>query len=90
MSDPENKTLMEIVKANLDLLMSQDNTAKFLSSGNLTQMEMRVADFVRSGRSCKDIASLLNITMNAVSFHRKNIRRKLGINKKKVNLQSCL
>jgi PAS domain S-box-containing protein len=88
--DPENKALMDIVKTNLDLIVSQDNTTKFSLSGNLTLMEMRVADFVRSGRSCKDIASLMNISMNTVSFHRKNIRRKFGIKKKKVNLRSCL
>ena len=57
---------------------------------NLTPMESRVVDLIRQGRTSKEIASLLGITLRGVTFHRGNIRRKLGIRNKKRNLKTSL
>lgn len=90
LADPAPKAFVEIVKTNLELLTARDNAGGIAISADLTPTEMRVADLIRSGRNCKDIASLLNISIDTVSFHRKNIRRKLGITSKRINLQSYL
>ena len=45
---------------------------------------------VRSGMATKEIADFMNISIDAVDFHRKNIRKKLGINKKGINLYTYL
>ncbi|HVO39891.1 MAG TPA: LuxR C-terminal-related transcriptional regulator [Spirochaetia bacterium] len=57
---------------------------------SLTQREMEVASLLRDGKSSKNIAELLNISIKAVDFHRMNIRKKLGIQDPKKSLQSVL
>jgi DNA-binding CsgD family transcriptional regulator len=57
---------------------------------NLTNQEIQVATMVIDGKTTKQMAEILCISSNAVEFHRKNIRRKLGIRNKKVNLRARL
>ncbi len=56
----------------------------------LTDQEMRVAVMVKNGLTGPKIANLLNISLNTVKTHRKNIRKKLKIQNSKVNLASFL
>jgi len=56
----------------------------------LTQMELKVAGLVRGGKLTSEIAALLNISENAVIFHRHNLRAKFGLKGKKINLASYL
>jgi len=62
-------------------------TSKALS---LTPAEMQVADLVKYGRTSKEIARLLNLSVQTVETHRKHIREKLGIRKRKANLRTHL
>jgi DNA-binding CsgD family transcriptional regulator len=57
---------------------------------NLTPKEVLVASLLKDGKSSKEIADLLNITVRGVDFHRNKIRRKLGLSNKKENLRSYL
>jgi len=41
--------------------------------------EVEVANLIRNGRDTKEIADILLLTPTAVNFHRKNIRKKLGL-----------
>jgi DNA-binding CsgD family transcriptional regulator len=52
--------------------------------------EIQVASLIRDGKSSKEIASLLNISLNTVHTYRYNIRRKAGVINNKVNLRSYL
>jgi DNA-binding CsgD family transcriptional regulator len=56
----------------------------------LTPQEIQVANLVRSGRQSKEIAELLDNSINAVNFHRKNIRAELGLKHEGTNLRSYL
>jgi PAS domain S-box-containing protein len=89
-SDSQGRTLLGIIDSNLNLLTA--DLAKILPAGStgLTPTEMRVADLVRHGKSNKEMAALLGISIHAVAFHRKNIRKKLGLSREKINLQSFL
>lgn len=56
----------------------------------LTHMETRVCQFIQAGYASKDIADSLNISLETVQTHRKNIRRKLGLHGKSVSLYAHL
>jgi DNA-binding CsgD family transcriptional regulator len=63
-------------------LTSQDLT--------LTPTEIQVANLVKEGKTTKEVAELLNSSPRAVEFHRENLRAKLGLRNKKINLRSYL
>ncbi len=86
----KNATYLGIIKSNLWELVSP--FANKLSSKffELTPSEIQIIDLIKHGKTSKEIASLLNVSPKAVSFHRGNIRKKLGLSNKKINLRSYL
>jgi PAS domain S-box-containing protein len=86
----EQKTYIEIIQSNLQKIHSP--LSKKLSNWRqrFTPAEIRIADLIRNGKQTKEIAELLHISHNAVSFHRKRIRKKLGLTGKKINLVGYL
>jgi len=88
--DARNRNLVEIIESRLDEI-----TAPFLNRLTamhrlLTPREIDVAVLVREGRTSKEIAELLAISVSGVDFHRKKIRKKLGLANDKSNLRSYL
>jgi PAS domain S-box-containing protein len=70
-------------------------TSSFVSkitkkSFKLTPREIEVCNMVKGGLTSKDISNLLNISYRTIEKHRKNIRHKLGISNKRINLTSFL
>jgi PAS domain S-box-containing protein len=66
--------------------------AKVLSENlyNLTPTEMQVAGLIKMDKSTKDIAAELHLSSKTIEFHRYNIRRKMGLGRKRLNLRSYL
>lgn len=56
----------------------------------LTPVEIAISTMIRNGLSTKEIAQLRGITPATVRRHRENIRHKLGIQNRKVNLVTYL
>ena len=86
----QQKTLARILETNLKNIISP--FASKLSSGlaHLTPVEIRVASLVKEGKTNKEIAEILMVSKNTILFHRHNIRVKLDIKNKKINLRSHL
>jgi PAS domain S-box-containing protein len=76
----------------------EDQLLKLCSAGpeqdgrllRLSPAEMQVCRFVQAGSSNKDIAEAMNLSIETVQTHRKNIRRKLGLQGRGVNLHAFL
>ena len=88
--DGRSRNLIEIIEARL-----AEIAAPFLNRLTdihrlLTPREIDVAALVREGRTSKEIAELLNVSVSGVDFHRKKIRKKLGLANEKANLRSYL
>ena len=84
------KVYINIVKSNLNDIISPFLQKMSVIDSRLTPTELQVALLIKEGRSSKEIAQNLNIGTGTVDTHRKSIRGKLGLNKEKVNLQSYL
>jgi len=84
------QTYVSIIRQNIEEILSP-----FLSKARamdifLTPQEMQVASLIRRGYQTKDIADLFSTSLNSVNFHRKNIRTKLGLRNRKINLRAYL
>lgn len=84
------RTLLGIIESHLKDVISPFLQKASALNMQLTPGEIQVAALVREGLTTKEIAGTLNISAHAVDFHRKNIRSKLGLNRKKSNLRSYL
>ena len=85
-----DKKVLDIVENNLrDIISSfgQKLSSKYF---NLTTTELRIANLIKYGNTTKEIAKLSHLSPRTIEFHRNNIRKKIGINNKRVNLKSYL
>jgi PAS domain S-box-containing protein len=57
---------------------------------HMTPMEIQVVGMLNAGKTTKEIADLLCISESGILFHRHNIRKKLGLMSKDMNLVSHL
>ena len=80
---------LEVLAHYLNEIIS-DSNLKYNIYPPLTEHEMRVAVMIKNELTSQKIADMLNISLHTVKTHRKNIRRKLKIQKSKVNLVSYL
>ena len=56
----------------------------------LSPRESLIADLVRQGKTSKDIATIIGISVRTVETYRNNLRKKLGINNRKISLRTYL
>lgn len=56
----------------------------------LTPTEMEVCQYIQSGLSSKEIAELMHSSFDTIQTHRKNIRKKMGLNGQKTPLCTFL
>ena len=86
--DPVQQMSIGLVESNLNEIISPflHNIQGF----KFTPRQLEVATLIREGKTTKDIAGFLNVSKDAIDLLRFQIRKKLGLNKEKTNLQSYL
>ena len=88
--DPKQSAYTDILETNLNDIISPLLHRLSSNYKSFTPSEIQVANLVKEGKTTKEIADLLNSTTWTISFHRNNIRKKLGLKNKKTNLRSHL
>jgi DNA-binding NarL/FixJ family response regulator len=65
----------------LDPQLSQSGALKGETSGALTPRELEIVQLIVDGKSNKEIADILNLSVHTIAVHRANIMQALGIHK---------
>ncbi|MBT8490391.1 MAG: PAS domain S-box protein [Deltaproteobacteria bacterium] len=86
----DQKSRLQVIETNLNNIISPFLRTLTIKHMNFTPKEIKVANLVKEGKTSKEIATLLHLSPRSIEFHRDNIRKKLGLQNKKVNLQSYL
>ncbi|RLC04288.1 MAG: hypothetical protein DRH90_09005 [Deltaproteobacteria bacterium] len=86
----EQKIYAELIESSLDEIMSPFSHQLSSPLIGLTSTEIKIADLVKRGKTTKEIAAFANLSPKTIERHRENIRKKINIKNKKINLQSYL
>ena len=89
-SDPQILASVDALDTNITNFVNNISVTNQLKSFELTPTEFEIAHDITAGKSSKDIARLMGISRETVGFHRRNIRAKLGLINRKINLRSHL
>ncbi len=88
--DSHQLNQLKILERNTNEIISPFLRTLSTKYPNLTPMEIKVINFIREGRTTKEMAALLNASARTVEVHRDNIRKKMGLRNRKANLRSYL
>jgi PAS domain S-box-containing protein len=88
--DDKQATYLNILESNLKNVAASFSHALHFKYASLTPAEIQIADLIRDDKTTKEIADLLNLSTRTIESHRKNIRRKMGLTDKKMNLRTTL
>lgn len=82
----DNDTVLKLLEERLTSLISNEFKSNF-SHHKLTLSEYKIIEMLKSGMRVKEISSSLNLSTYTIQNHLGNIRKKLGIRNKKINLK---
>jgi len=86
----QQKALLSIMESNLNEIISPFVRKMPLKYLSLTPTEIQMANLIRHGRNSKDISLLMGLSLRTIYNHRKNIRKKIGLEDRSINLRSHL
>jgi PAS domain S-box-containing protein len=81
--------LLNIILANIEEIISPFARNATNIFNKLTPKELQIADLINQGKTTKEIADIMSLSIRTIEFHRSNIRHKFGL-KGKANLRTHL
>lgn len=90
LKNEKNRLICSTIKNNLELITSSFAQTLTLKYRSLTPREIQVADLIRHGRSTKEMAQSLSVSVFTIETYRANLRKKFDLKNKKLNLRAFL
>lgn len=84
------RKMVNLLQYHMERMTSSYGSKIIRKSLKLTSREIEICNMIKGGMSSKDIANTLNISHQTIVKHRKNVRKKLGLSSRPVNLASYL
>jgi len=81
---------IDVMENSLEELASSFGRSLANVLGRLTPREVEICGMIRSRLTSKEMSKMLHLSRRSVETHRNNIRKKLGLANRKVNLTSYL
>ncbi|UCE23419.1 MAG: PAS domain S-box protein [Candidatus Zixiibacteriota bacterium] len=81
---------IETLETQLDAILAKDIDVFRDRYSRLSPRELEVCDLIKANMSSKEISERLNLSLLTVHKHREQIRKKLGITSKGINLSTYL
>ena len=88
--DSKQKAYVSIIQSNLNEIVEPLVREFFKINLKFTPAEIQVTNLVKQGKTTKEIAELRNLAPSTIDSHRNHIRKKLGLENKKINLRTYL
>ena len=88
--DSTQKSLFEILESNLANIVSPFSKNLFSKHLELTSTEFDISNFIREGKTTKELAEIMGVSCRTIETHRFRIRKKLDLNNTKISLRSYL
>jgi len=86
----KEKGILRVIETNLEDIVSPLARRLTIDLARLSPAETQVANLIRQGKTTKAIAELMGLATSTIDFHRHNIRSKLGLKHKGINLTTYL
>ncbi len=81
---------MATAQANLLDIFTEQPHDGILIQAKLAPRELQIINYIRQNKSTKEIADLLGLSISTIESYRENIREKLRLKNKKINLKKFL
>lgn len=88
--DQVNTIYLDLIKAQLIALTTDFETELDADLLKLSKGELKICRFIKAGLTGKEICDAMNLSFETIQTHRKNIRKKLCLRGKDVNLHTFL
>jgi DNA-binding CsgD family transcriptional regulator/PAS domain-containing protein len=88
-SDREEVALLDVLRQTLSVIanpMLENRDSPLDGAQGLSRREYEILQLVRAGKTTREIAGALYLSPTTVTFHRGNIRRKLGLHRSGLRL----
>ena len=86
----KQRAYIGIIESNLNDIVSPFVHGLSSRLIKLSPTELQVTNLIKQGNTTKEIAEIMNLASSTIDFHRNNIRKKIGIKNKRINLKTYL